>query len=491
MSIQDELNQIKSAVYGSDVRGAIHDSIKKTYDDASANGNANMEVELARGTEPTLNDRLGKMDDKDQEVTAQLAHKVTKFEDNSISTNMLTQEVKNQMTGGSVAVVGTSSVNVETLTPDVADYLYTKGEVNIFNKKTATQGYMDSLGVVSPAETLMYSEPIPVAGNGAYFFYEQLNPVALAVRRLTEFDENMNALGTSANQHEYRQNIRVSPETRYMVITFATTQRETVQVIRGENPPSVYTPYYTKKKSVQDLENNVNDLMANVNTSYNDKVILTYGDSQTGQNKWQPLIEERLNTLTINDGHGGYPIAQVDDSQVGFSLASDYMLGQLSQKITENNVDIVTVMGFTNDINYDGRNPDYNAITLGDFSLPYNVKTAKGALSKIVAYISSNHPTVRVVVLSPVGGLTKETGVNLTEPFKNELGYRLGDFAKVCEEVAHYFSVHFIDVFQKSGINFLNSSTFIEDGTHLKADTGGKRVAEVIVGGLKEIEPIS
>lgn len=73
MSIQDELNQIKSAVYGVDVRDAIHDSIKKTYDDASANGNANMEVKMARGTELTLNDRLVKMDDKDKEVIAQLA----------------------------------------------------------------------------------------------------------------------------------------------------------------------------------------------------------------------------------------------------------------------------------------------------------------------------------------------------------------------------------------------------------------------------------
>jgi len=79
MSIQNELNQIKSAVYGADIRDAIHDSIKKTYDDASANGNANMEVEMARGTEPTLNDRLGKMDDKDAEVTAQLAQKAKKF----------------------------------------------------------------------------------------------------------------------------------------------------------------------------------------------------------------------------------------------------------------------------------------------------------------------------------------------------------------------------------------------------------------------------
>ena len=83
MSIQDELNQIKNAVYGADVRDAIHDSIKKTYDDASANGNANMEVEMARGTEPTLSARLDK---EQQEVNAQLAQKADKSEVTNVMT---------------------------------------------------------------------------------------------------------------------------------------------------------------------------------------------------------------------------------------------------------------------------------------------------------------------------------------------------------------------------------------------------------------------
>lgn len=66
---------IREKMYGVDVREAIAQGIERTYKDASKNGNANMEVEMARGTEPTLNDRLDKMDDKDAEVTAQLAEK--------------------------------------------------------------------------------------------------------------------------------------------------------------------------------------------------------------------------------------------------------------------------------------------------------------------------------------------------------------------------------------------------------------------------------
>lgn len=67
MSIQNELDKIKNAVYGREVRGAIHDGIKKAYDDASEKDNANMEVKIARGTHPNLRSRL-------DETTAQLAH---------------------------------------------------------------------------------------------------------------------------------------------------------------------------------------------------------------------------------------------------------------------------------------------------------------------------------------------------------------------------------------------------------------------------------
>ncbi len=52
------LNKIITAKLGKDIRQSIHDAIKQTYDDASANGNANMEVSIARGIHPTLGNRL-------------------------------------------------------------------------------------------------------------------------------------------------------------------------------------------------------------------------------------------------------------------------------------------------------------------------------------------------------------------------------------------------------------------------------------------------
>ena len=73
MSITNKLNQIKNAIYGKEVRGAIHDAIKECYDDASVNhDNANMEVKMARGTHNTLNDRLDNVDEIQAQTNAQL-----------------------------------------------------------------------------------------------------------------------------------------------------------------------------------------------------------------------------------------------------------------------------------------------------------------------------------------------------------------------------------------------------------------------------------
>ena len=74
MSITNKLNQIKNAIYGKEVRGAIHDAIKQVYDDATVNhDNANMEVKMARGTHNTLNDRLNKTDEIQAQTNAQLS----------------------------------------------------------------------------------------------------------------------------------------------------------------------------------------------------------------------------------------------------------------------------------------------------------------------------------------------------------------------------------------------------------------------------------
>ncbi|HFU3962177.1 TPA: SGNH/GDSL hydrolase family protein [Streptococcus suis] len=63
MGIDNHLKVIKEGVFGRDVRQAIHDGIQQAYDDATANGNANMEVAKARGMYDTLPNRLQAIDE--------------------------------------------------------------------------------------------------------------------------------------------------------------------------------------------------------------------------------------------------------------------------------------------------------------------------------------------------------------------------------------------------------------------------------------------
>lgn len=156
-SISDISKSIRHKMNGKDVREAIAQGIERTYEDASKNGNANMEVEMARGTEPTLNDRLGKMDDKDQEVIAQLAQipnqtyitdkaKITDVDDSlllkanqtdvnnglaskvdkggneQITWAMAAQDFKEKITGGNTAVVGKNAVNTTNLVDKASTY---------------------------------------------------------------------------------------------------------------------------------------------------------------------------------------------------------------------------------------------------------------------------------------------------------------------------------------------------------------------------------
>ncbi|HEX0830749.1 TPA: hypothetical protein V1O56_001411 [Streptococcus pneumoniae] len=61
MGIDQYLKVIKEGVFGRDVRQAIHDGIEQVYEDATFDGNANMEVAKARGEHNNLSERLKNM----------------------------------------------------------------------------------------------------------------------------------------------------------------------------------------------------------------------------------------------------------------------------------------------------------------------------------------------------------------------------------------------------------------------------------------------
>lgn len=105
-NITNYLNKIKAAVYGKDVRGAIHDAIKQVYDDASVeHDNANMEVKLARGTHNTLNDRLDNVDEIQAQTNAQLSELANKGTTVEVIERATKEEIDRQIADGTLATL--------------------------------------------------------------------------------------------------------------------------------------------------------------------------------------------------------------------------------------------------------------------------------------------------------------------------------------------------------------------------------------------------
>lgn len=190
MSIQNYLNQIKTAVFGKDVRQSIHDAIKQCYDDASVdNDNANMEVKLARGTHETLNDRITENEKNQEKLSSDLDTNIREIETkiNEVAEKGTTvevieratkEEVERQIEDGSMALltiedksltsskIKNKSLNFSLLDEDIQNK--TK-ELHIIDSNIShTMGFVSSTGIIKSIGEYAYKK-IPVeAGETIY-----------------------------------------------------------------------------------------------------------------------------------------------------------------------------------------------------------------------------------------------------------------------------------------------------------------------------------
>ncbi|HHA7653770.1 TPA: SGNH/GDSL hydrolase family protein [Streptococcus pneumoniae] len=115
MGIDQYLKVIKEGVFGRDVRQAIHDGIEKVYEDATFDGNTNMEVAKARGGFDTLSQNLlsinANADAANQKASQLINDKVDKNGTAQVTWSMLAQDAREHISGNKVAVVGNNAVS--------------------------------------------------------------------------------------------------------------------------------------------------------------------------------------------------------------------------------------------------------------------------------------------------------------------------------------------------------------------------------------------
>ena len=84
--ISELTDWMRTKAKGSDVREIIAQLFERTWLENIKEGNANMEVSLARGSYPNLKSRLDNVDNKQQKTTEQLAQKANKDDVTSVIT---------------------------------------------------------------------------------------------------------------------------------------------------------------------------------------------------------------------------------------------------------------------------------------------------------------------------------------------------------------------------------------------------------------------
>lgn len=106
--ISDLTEWIRTKGKGSDVREVIAQLFERTWLEGTKEGNANMEVAKARGEFENLADRLENI--------------LSEAQQGKIPMDRLAQDVKEAMTGGSVAVVGKNAVQTENIVNRSVDW---------------------------------------------------------------------------------------------------------------------------------------------------------------------------------------------------------------------------------------------------------------------------------------------------------------------------------------------------------------------------------
>src|SRR5690625_2624571 len=217
--------------------------VKKTIDDLvlESGGDSNLEVVQARGGESTLNSRLDKFDDKDNELSSQLADienqtevKLNEKMDKNTSDISVNQINKNlgkldetfmsesllQQMAGDTPIHSVPSV--ESVTPITTTFL--KTGKNLFNKYTAIEGYhvnKDS-GALSTGSGYFASDYIMVKGNTNYHIKTD--------HQFACYDENKDYLWGDTGT-----NVVQTPENaKYLRVSIPRAYIDTYQVEEGE-----------------------------------------------------------------------------------------------------------------------------------------------------------------------------------------------------------------------------------------------------------------
>lgn len=275
-----------------------------------------------------------------------------------------------------------------------------------------------------------------------------------------------NAFGTGSNTQT--GGVVVSPaNASYLRTTFLSTDLSTSQVKEGTEIGGYEeygVGYVTEENFTNDLKVKLNS--SGLNSPLKGLKWNALGDSITfGMNATKPyptVISERTGIIVRNYGISGTAITQKQDGSRPTAMCVRYI-------DMANDVDIITVLGGTNDFGA--------GVEIGTWNDGTNY-TMYGGVKTLIEGLLTKYPTKRIGFISPL----PRSGLN--SPTSN-----LRNYINVIKDCCERFSIPYLNLYEGSGIvpGFEASKTAtIPDGTHPN-DAGHKIISYKIENFLLSI----
>ena len=212
-------------------------------------------------------------------------------------------------------------------------------------------------------------------------------------------------------------------------------------------------------------ENNWTTLSNYVSNKFIGETIITYGDSITHANNWQPYLKRELHCNTENYGIDGSKIS--GDAET--SMCNTARINTLPD------LSFLIIMGGMNDwaqnVAIDGDENDVTNFTGGCHAMFKN--------------IINKYPSACIYCVGTSFGYME----SFTEKTKNNIGLTTLDYSKKLCEIASVYGIPSISSYENMGVCDINKTLFLRDdgGIYIHPNTdGAKRLANVIINLLTD-----
>lgn len=361
--------------------------------------------------------------------------------------------------------IGTTALNNGTVTPLKTNFLV-RGK-NLFNKATVTPNtFAGADGAPVSNAQYFLSDFIEVEPSTTY----RVRGSGFNARFSTAYDATFNVVaGSGSNTNIDTINVPASG-VKYYKVTGYTPDLDSFQFEKGSSVTS-YEPYgYSFTSEIVGVGSSGSGASA-----WASKTLGCLGDSLTQQANFLSPAATAIGVFIANYGSGGTRVTGSGTT----AMCNDARINAIPTT-----VDAVHFLGGTNDW--------ANEVALGA-STSADVLEFYGALNVLAQKLAARFPTKPIFWATvPLSAMTLPR-LSFSDTYTNGLGLTIRDYNDAVWTVAQRWGFAVIDYGREAGFNQETLATYMtNDGNLIHPNSaGGKRMASVMVGRLRDLEPIA